>query len=363
MKKTVLTALVTALLVPLPAFAGTAGGYLYRGYTPGIVASGPPAAAPSQTFNFSTCGQTGRTGPTLAQCKTAYASQSGITASLAMPGYQGYQEWTVPTTGNYTITAAGAGGGTTAYSQSVGGGGAIMRATVLLVQGDVLQILVGQAGIDAQLVGAAGQTDAGGGGGTFVIKKAGTQPLVVAGGGGGANYYSNGSYYGSGGNGTTATTGGTSPVGKSEGSAYLGGSAGTGGNGSTTGWGEPGAGFLSNGGYPAWGTTGFTVAEGFQIGAVGGVSTNSGTTANRYGGFGGGAGAHGLYCVGGGAGGGYSGGAGAAGCTGGGGGGSYLVPGATNMATSDGNYNGAAVGPALGYGSPSSPGYVSVRLN
>jgi hypothetical protein len=363
MKKTILTALATAFLGIVPAMAGTvAGSYVYRVSIPGIVPSGSPATGPSQTFNFSTCGQTGRTGPSLAQCRTAYAGQPGILASLAMSGFQGYQEWTVPTTGRYTITAAGAGGGATPLSLAVGGRGAVMQASLSLVQGDVLQIVVGQAGIDAQVPsGGLTPTDAGGGGGTFVVKKTGTQPLVVAGGGGGANYFNNGSFYGSGGDGTTATTAGTSPAGKSE-PGDVAGAAGIGGNGSTTGWGEPGAGFFSNGGFPGWNTANFTVAQGFQAGAVGGFSTNA-PSANRYGGFGGGAGAHGNSCIGGGAGGGYSGGGGAAGCAGGGGGGSYTMPGATGIATSDGHYNGVAVGPTLGYGKASSPGSVSITLN
>jgi len=363
MKKTLLAAFALALIGVTPAIAGT---YVYRVYSPGIVASTPAVSSPSETFNFSACGQTGRSGPTLAQCRAAYASQPDILSALAMPGFQGYQEWTVPTTGSYTITAAGAGGGTTPYSQAVGGAGAILRGTVNLTQGDVLQIVVGQAGIAAQAPPANfGVTDAGGGGGTFVVKKAGAQPLVIAGGGGGANYYANGAtfFYGSGGNGTTSPTAGVSSGGLSEGSVYAGGSPGTGGNGSTTGWGEPGAGLLSNGGYPGWGSTNFTVAQGFQAGAVGGVSTNSGTSANRYGGFGGGAGAHGNSCIGGGAGGGYSGGGGAAGCAGGGGGGSYILASATGLATSDGKYNGVAAGATLGYGSASSAGYVTITRN
>jgi hypothetical protein len=343
----------SALFATAPVSAGS---YVYKTYVPGLTAatSSPPLVA--ATYSFSNCGQSGRTGPALAQCQTAYASQPQLLAALGMPGTQGYQEWTVPSTGNYTITAAGAGGGTTTLG-AVGGGGAIMRATLPLTQGDVLQIVVGQAGINAQADGTF-QTDGGGGGGTFVVRKAGSVPLVVAGGGGGANYWS-GTDTGNGGNGTTATSGGAAPAG---GVVSNGGNGGTAGNGASGGWGEPGAGFLSNGGLPGWnGGSGFTVAKGFAQGAIGGISTNA--SPNRFGGFGGGAGAHGFNCIGGGAGGGYSGGGAANQCGGGGGGGSYVAPGATGIATSDGKYNGTATGISLGFNGAATAGYVTITSN
>ncbi|MBC8740476.1 hypothetical protein F6X40_27960, partial [Paraburkholderia sp. UCT31] len=288
-------ALAVALLgLPLLAFS-----YTFRVPVSGLTSTTASVVTPIGTLNFTTCGTTGRTGPTLAACQAAYISQPNIMASLAMRGYQGYQEWTVPATGSYTITAAGAGGGSASIYGYSGGGGAIMRGTVGLQQGDVLQIVVGQPGIAAQALYGVYQTDGGGGGGSFVVLKAGSVPLVVAGGGGGSNYVGASLAYGNGGAGVTTTTGGVSPPGKSENTQA--GTGGINGNGATTGYGEPGAGFLSNGGLPVP-SSNFTVALGFNAGSVGGTSTNA--TPNRYGGFGGGAGAHGLNCIGGGAGGG-----------------------------------------------------------
>lgn len=307
----------------------------------------PPPPATMSTVSFSTCGQTGRFGPTLAACQSAYASQPDIVASLAMTGYQGYQEWTVPTTGSYTLTAAAAGGGS-APPYNTGGRGAIIRAKFNLSAGTVLQVIVGQPGIDAQVI-AAGVTDGGGGGGSFIFNKTGNAILLAAGGGGGANYFSqNGTtYYGNGGDGSTGSLPPAPPAGVTYGSV---------GNG------EPGAGLNTDGALPGQWPTTFTIAHGFKTGAVGGVSTAA--TVNRFGGFGGGGGAHGYNCIGGGGGGGFSGGQGAAACGGGGGGGTNYNVAATNMATSDGKINGATQATApLGWIASSTAGYVTITLN
>lgn len=336
-----------ALLAGTPALASS---YNFRvaarGLKPSVVA--PPGSTIPQ-LNFSSCGQVGRAGPTLDQCQTAYAAQSSLLTSLAMPGYQGYQEWTVPATGSYTITAAGAGGGTTPQSIAVGGRGAILSGTFNLTAGTVLQVVVGQAGIDAQPLAANSITDGGGGGGTFVVKKATNTPLIIAGGGGGANYYSNGARYGSGGDGAMAPTAANpSTVGTLS---------------STLGVGEPGASFSADGALPSWSNGNqFTVALGFWDGAVGGISTNA--PINRFGGFGGGGGSHGNSCIGAGAGGGYVGGIGAASCGGGGGGSSYFDGSAGGRASSTGTYGGTTLGTsALGYNPVSTAGYVTIKQN
>jgi hypothetical protein len=87
----------------------------------------------------------------------------------------GIQSWTVPSTGFYQITAAGAKGGGTS-----GGSGAVMRGNFLLNQGEVLQIMAGQQGSTAT-------NGHGGGGGTFVVYAGATDDddiLIIAGGGG-----------------------------------------------------------------------------------------------------------------------------------------------------------------------------------
>ncbi len=111
---------------------------------------------------FSSCGQTGNTGPTNDQCTTAY---TGTTLAGEVFVAAGIQQWTVPGTGTYRIEARGAQGGTAGE-----GSGAIIAGTFALNAGTVLHILVGQPG-------------GGGGGGSFVVRSDGT-PLLVAGGGG-----------------------------------------------------------------------------------------------------------------------------------------------------------------------------------
>ena len=128
------------------------------------------------THTFTNCGATGKTGPTLANCKSSYdTSWENDTDFFNVPDDAGIQYWPVPVTGTYTIEAYGAQGG------DVGGEGARMRGNFNLTQGDILKILVGQAG------GTADNQHGSGGGGSFVATNVDT-PLVVTGGGGGSSY-------------------------------------------------------------------------------------------------------------------------------------------------------------------------------
>lgn len=132
------------------------------------------------THTFTNCGQTGNTGPSLAQCKTAYSSTTWANTYLNMT-VNGIQIWTVPRSGSYKITAAGAMGGT---YQNTGAPGARMIGTFQLIKGESLSILVGQKGGNGN---DPHGNENGGGGGTFVIRGAtGSNPLIIAGGGGGA---------------------------------------------------------------------------------------------------------------------------------------------------------------------------------
>jgi hypothetical protein len=305
------------------------------------------AGAGNASLNFTTCGATGENGPTLAQMTSSYAGTS--LAGLVNSSTQGIQEWTVPSTGTYTITAAGAKGGDA--NNAIGGSGRSISITTPLTQGHVIKILVGQQGGNlAFSTGWAG----GGGGGTFVFNQTTNQLILAAGGGGGAgkgdpnqyNFTLNGvdaSAYNntSGGNGTSCP--------QSWCSEGNGGSNGNGGaaGGSTNG-GAGGAGWSSQG---ATGTYGGGIGQTFNQGGLGGVNQTAcgNWTSSSNGGFGGGAGA-GMcsnYEALGGGGGGYSGGGGA-GCRvgSGGGGGSFY----TGTFVSDGlnagnglvniNYNG-----------------------
>ncbi|MBU1508866.1 hypothetical protein KKD52_00790, partial [Myxococcota bacterium] len=123
---------------------------------------------------FTNCAQTGNTGPSQAQCDTAYAAtplNSLVTVTA------GYQYWTVPDTGDYTIEVWGAQGGN--HNFGVGGNGARVKGTFSLTAGQVLKVLVGQKGMDGT------NYNVGGGGGTYVALS-NNSPLIVAGGGGGA---------------------------------------------------------------------------------------------------------------------------------------------------------------------------------
>ena len=91
----------------------------------------------------------GQGGPTLAQCSTAYTSQlwTQNAAKYSMPR-QGYQQWTVQTTGTYRVTVAGAqgGGSSTSFGTNTGGLGALFTGTAILTVGNIVTIVVGQLG-------------------------------------------------------------------------------------------------------------------------------------------------------------------------------------------------------------------------
>ena len=118
----------------------------------------------SGTLTFTPAGATGQNGPTLSQCRTAYASFGAWVSDNAFFNMttQGNQRWTVPQTRNYTITCAGA-----------GSGGAIITTVINLAQGTILNLIVGQ------------QSNSGAGsGGSFVINVT-TSTLLIASGGAG----------------------------------------------------------------------------------------------------------------------------------------------------------------------------------
>ena len=120
------------------------------------------------SHTFTNCGQTGTTGPSLATCKTSYSPSWTDNTSYFNVQTAGYQEWTVPYTGTFRISAYGAQGGPNAANnnQATAGNGAYVRGDFSLVQGDVIYIAIGQ-------MGSSTSEGAGGGGGTYVIKKSG----------------------------------------------------------------------------------------------------------------------------------------------------------------------------------------------
>lgn len=257
------------------------------------------------SYAFSNCGQTGPTGPSQTQCNNTYGA-GVVTVN------NGIQSWTVPFSGNYQITAAGARGGPALYGYT-GGNGAVIQGTFSLNQGDVIQFVVGQMGVISthQTYGGGG-----GGGGTYVVLNGSL--ILVAGGGGGASGRTSGPNGGAAQSGTS----GASAIPHPSESAFpqaAGGTNGAGGNAGTGNVnvdGSGGGGYTGNGG-------GSTGGKAFVNGSNGG-------NGNGPGGFGGG-GSSGLAGDGfhGGGGGGYSGGGGGSNSAsasygqGGGGGGSY----------------------------------------
>jgi len=280
------------------------------------------------TFTFSPAATTGRLGPTLATLTSystyAATSWAGNTAFLNMyAGYQGIQVWTVPKSGSYQVTCAGA----SLLAANNRGAGQIIQTTLTLSQGQKLLLLAGQCGIRDS---GGSSNPSGGSGGSFVALPGSTGTEVsaatclVAAGGGGGTYPSystpdasqDGTTADAGNSGLGGAGGGGGVAGADGGSGHDGGSGG-GGGGHAGNFNGGGGGFTGNGGT---GTFTTSAAKSFRNGGAGG-DPSPGTCI---GGFGGG----GCGNYGNGGGGGWSGGGGDQGQ--GGGGGSY-PPGATDM--------------------------------
>lgn len=271
------------------------------------------------TFIFTNAGSTGREGPTLASCLTAYdtSSNSWLNEPTSFNVVNGIQYWTVPSTGTYAITAAGAQGGTNTGRPECKG--AIIAGTFSLTAGDIIRILVGQAG---QAAASPGTNFYGsGGGGTFVMKNpynSTASSLVIAGGGAGINFRSPDMPH------TAAPGSKTTVPGNASGAEATNGGGGgsTGNNGGNAtngtgvgsgGWAGGGGGLLGNGGSSTGGAGG---GFAFINGGRGGLGYSTG----QVGGFGGGGGGSGAAGAGGG---GYNGGNSGDNSSSGGGGGSY----------------------------------------
>ncbi len=218
------------------------------------------------TYSFTNAGATGSLGPTQSQINSAYLATN---LNGKITSYNGIQSFTVPATGPYKITTNGAQGG------GNGGFGAQMEGEFNLIAGQVLNIVVGQQGING--TGAtANNNGGGGGGGSFVVLGLDSLLIVAAGGGGGL-------MNAIGGNGLTTTAGQ---------STYFGGAGdnGEGGHsGITNGDAAGGAGFISDG------QNSFNLAQSvceggksFLNGATGGQSGTNGIYYGGAGGFGGG---------------------------------------------------------------------------
>jgi len=288
----------------------------------------PPLYTFTGTLQFTPAGATGRNGPTLSQCVSAYTATFGSwvsNTSYFNMTTAGYQCWTVPVTRSYTIVCAGAGSYYSKAGWNKNGLGIVITTTVNLTQGQILSIVVGQ--ISGSCFGGGYGYASGGGGGSFVAL--GTTPstataIVVAGGGGGAWDH------------TITNTLQDATSSSTANSGYNGASGGSaGGGGSQSGsWSGGGGGFTGDG---ANGSTNTNAGgKSFTNGAIGGANYYSCAISVSFGGFGGGGGTHGNS-GGGGGGGGYSGGGSGpdSGSATGGGGGSYLPSGATVTGTNN----------------------------
>lgn len=294
--------------------------------------SNAPGMFTFSNYTFTNSGATGKAGPTSAQLRsTATEPWASNSSRYLNVNSTGIQLFTVPKTGNYTITAAGAMGG--GANLSVGGKGRIATGTFSLTQGETLKIVVGQAGKEVfNNVASWGGT---GGGGSFVVCELNNELLVAGGGGGGAAYLSNGN----------RTDGWSAPQSR-QGTNNTGGfNTATLGNGGAAAPDYPGAPVGGGGGFNGSGS------------GSGGNSYFSGSTGasqqNNDGGFGGGATAfYNSSVVYTGGGGGYTGGDSANYWPGqaGGAGGSYISTTRSNTTTTYGGQN------------PGAMGYVSIVL-
>tara|TARA_B110000858_G_scaffold142481_1_gene161762 strand:- start:986 stop:3529 length:2544 start_codon:yes stop_codon:yes gene_type:complete len=160
-------------------------------------------------FTFTNAGMTGQysTGIATFRGHGDYATAAWVqdTTYFALgrsagSSYDGFQRWTVPKDGKYTIEAYGGRGGEHVWNWSSTNGqhsgrGAHVGATFTLTKGDQIVIIVGHGG-ESQKNSSSGSC--GGGGGTWVLKEnfsTSTNDIyLIAGGGTGTTAYSNYSY-------------------------------------------------------------------------------------------------------------------------------------------------------------------------
>ena len=136
-------------------------------------------------FTFkSIVGRGSATGPNASQMTSTYGGEAWNDGTNFGQGtYQGYQLWTVPEDGNYTIEAGGARGGRDYNYGYTDYWGAKITGTFSLTKGDQLEMVVGVGG--GQYYSPHGN-ETGGGGGSFVKNATSGQPILIAGGAGGS---------------------------------------------------------------------------------------------------------------------------------------------------------------------------------
>ena len=130
-------------------------------------------------FNFTTCGTSGNTGPTQNNINTNYAN---TTLDGLVTSNNGIQQFEIPK-GVYEVVVKGAAGGDLTQYNTKGGLGAIVTSTLTFREPTLINVVVGQRGIND----SAGTS---GGGGSFVFtgEPGGEGLLIAAGGGGGCGH-------------------------------------------------------------------------------------------------------------------------------------------------------------------------------
>lgn len=285
---------------------------------------------------FTNAGASNRYGPTLAMAQSTYLTASGggtwTQNSNNLNVVNGVQLWRIPASGTYTVTIAGAKGGSGRYG---GGNGVSFTSNLSLTENDTLAIIVGQMGeINSYGAGSGNAGGGGGGGGSFIYNNGTGSLLLSAGGGGGGGNGSGGGQAAvittSALNGAPGGAGGTNGGGGGGGGggpdAYTGGGTGVNGAGGKGGFSPYSQNFLGGGG--GGGGLGNLSTSTFEGGTA--AKSGPGYGQGGHGGFGGGGGGGcgGIsFPGGGGGGGGYSGGGGGTATGGnagsGGGGGSF----------------------------------------
>ncbi|CAL8099717.1 unnamed protein product [Orchesella dallaii] len=101
----------------------------------------------STAYKFSTCNNTGRSGPSQEQCDAAYNGTLLENEIKIDSARNGVQIWHVPESKSYTLIAKGASGGRGALLNQMTSHGSIVKTTMLLRKGEKIYILVGQEGI------------------------------------------------------------------------------------------------------------------------------------------------------------------------------------------------------------------------
>ncbi len=233
--------------------------------------------------------------------------RNGIIQSFTVPA--GFTSITVDAFGAQGGSGNG-GYGAAAYGcncSSPGGKGAEIKGTVAVNGGDVINILVGQAGGG---YGGPHGNENGGGGGTFVVDSTTNTLLVAAGGGGGGPSTNNGtscSRNSPDGDGQAGNNGATPTCPQCGCNGGSGGSGGNGGTASGNNEGAGGGGYTGNGGNGGAHCSTAIGGLSYTNGGTGGLGNTcyDGSGTNNAGGFGGGGGG---MLGGPGGGGGYSGG-------------------------------------------------------